>query len=77
MTGTAKYRIPDRLTATTLEEIKNVNHLSLSRQLMDFHLYAQQNGLKMIIYTNARTFTTPLQELINQGSIIIKPIIFR
>jgi hypothetical protein len=37
LTGTAKYRIPDQLTSTTLGEVKNVSHLSLTRQLTDFH----------------------------------------
>ena len=32
LTGTAKYRIPDQLTSTTLGEVKNVSHLSLTRQ---------------------------------------------
>ena len=75
LTGTAKYRIPDRLTATTLEEVKNVTQLSFTRQLQDFHLYSQQNGLQMIIHTRATTtFSGPLQGLINNGSIVTRAI---
>ena len=78
LTGTAKYRIPDQLTSTTLGEVKNVSHLSLTRQLTDFHLYSQQNGLQFILHTRpTTTFSGPLQNLINNGSIIVKPIPFR
>ena len=75
LTGTAKYRIPDRLTSTTLEEVKNVQSLSFTRQLQDFHLYSQQNSLQMILHTRPETtFSAPLQTLINNGSIINKTI---
>jgi len=75
LTGTAKYRIPDKLTSTTLTEVKNVNSLSLTRQLRDFHMYSTQNGLQFHLYTRpTTTFSGPLQNLINQGSIIVKPI---
>jgi hypothetical protein len=78
LTGTAKYRIPDQLTSTTLGEVKNVSHLSLTRQLTDFHLFSQQTGRQFILYTRPNTnFSRPLQNLINNGSIITKPIPFR
>ena len=78
LTGTAKYRIPDQLTSTTLGEVKNVGHQSLTRQLMDFHLYSQQTGRQFILYTRPNTtFSGPLQNLINNRSIITKPIPFR
>jgi len=75
LTGTAKYRIPDQLTSTTLGEVKNVSHLSLTRQLTDFHLYSQQNGLQFILHTRpTTTFSKPLQQLINNGTIIHNPV---
>jgi RHS repeat-associated protein len=78
LTGTAKYRIPDQLTSTTLGEVKNVSHLSLTRQLTDFHLFSQQTGRQFILYKRPNTtFSGPLQNLINNGSIITKPIPFR
>jgi hypothetical protein len=40
LTGTAKYRIPDKLTPASLEEVKNVKTLSLTNQIKDFHLYS-------------------------------------
>jgi hypothetical protein len=78
LTGTANYRIPDMLTRTTIEEVKNVGHQSLTRQLMDFHLYSQKNGLNFSLHTRPNTtFSVPLQNMINNGSVIIKPIPFR
>lgn len=78
LTGTAKYRIPDQLTSTTLGEVKNVSHLSLTRQLTDFHMFSQQTGRQFILYTRPNTtFSGPLQNLINNGSIITKPIPFK
>jgi len=78
LTGTAKYRIPDQLTSTTLVEVKNVGHLSLTRQLTDFHLFSQQTGRQFLLYTRTNTtFSGPLQNLINNESIITKPIPFR
>jgi hypothetical protein len=71
LTGTAEYRIPDQLTSTTLVEVKNVSHQTLTKQLMDFHLYSQQTGRQFILYTRPNTtFSGPLQNLINNGSIL-------
>ncbi len=75
LTGTAKYRIPDGLSRTTLTEVKNVKSLSLTRQLKDFHLYSTQRGLQFNLYTRPNTtFSAPLQNLINQGSINVYTI---
>ncbi|TRW23602.1 type IV secretion protein Rhs [Flavobacterium zepuense] len=75
LTGTAKYRIPDILTKSTLEEIKNVSHQSLTKQLVDFHLYSQEKNIQMILWTRANTtFSGPLQVLIDQGTIVNKII---
>ncbi len=75
LTGTAKYRIPDKLTSTTLTEVKNVKSLSLTRQLKDFNIYSMQNGLQFQLYTRpTTTFSAPLKSLIDQGSIIVKTI---
>lgn len=75
LTGTAKYRIPDQLTSTTLGEVKSVSHLCLTRQVTDFHMFSQQTGRQFILYTRPNTtFSGPLQNLINNGSIITKPI---
>jgi RHS repeat-associated protein len=77
LTGTAKYRIPDIFTPSTLGEVKNVNYLSLTRQLNDFHLYSNQTGRQFMLYTRpTTTFSMPLQNLINSGNIIVKPIIY-
>ncbi|MCB9082408.1 MAG: hypothetical protein H6555_11935 [Lewinellaceae bacterium] len=66
-----RTRIPDALTRTTLTEVKNVKSLSFTRQLRDFHTYSQQNGLDFILYTRPNTtLSRPLQQAINNGSII-------
>lgn len=75
LTGTANYRIPDILTSTTLQEVKNVKSLSFTSQLKDFYMYSQQNGLQMILHTRQSTvLSAPLQKLINEGQIIQKTI---
>ncbi len=75
LTGTAKYRIPDGLSSTTLTEVKNVSSLSYTRQLWDFHMFSQQTGRQFMLYTRpTTTFSGPLQGLINQGQIIVRPI---
>ena len=75
LTSTAKYRIPDKLTSTTLTEVKNVNHLSLTRQIKDFHMYSTQFDLQFHLYTRpTTTFSPALQNLIDEGSILPKPI---
>lgn len=66
-----RTKIPDALTRTTLTEVKNVKSLSFTRQLRDFHTYSQQNGLDFILYTRPNTtLSGPLQQAINNGSII-------
>ena len=73
LTGTAKYRIPDIITGTTIEEVKNVKSLSFTRQLKDFHLYSKENGLQMIIHTRSNTVLSgPLRNAVNSGQIIQK-----
>lgn len=75
LTGTATYRIPDRLTALTLEEVKNVQRLGLTNQIKDFNLFSQQTGRQFIIYTRSNTtYTAPMQNLINQGQVVLKNI---
>lgn len=66
-----RTRFPDRLTKSTLEEIKNVKHLSFTSQLKDFYDYAAKNKLKMIIYTRSNTtFSKPLQQMFDSNKII-------
>lgn len=54
-----------------LEEVKNVNYQSFTRQLRDYSQYVQQNGFDMILHTRSSTIISgPLQQAINQGLII-------
>jgi len=68
-----RIRIPDNLTRTALEEVKNVKYQSLTGQLKDFYNYSQSNGLQMILHTRSTTvISKPLQALIDNGSITHK-----
>ena len=70
-----RTRIPDRLTREVLEEVKNVKYQSLTSQLRDFLQYSQDNELDMILHTRSNTIiSAPLQQLIDNGSIIQKTI---
>jgi hypothetical protein len=46
LTNSAKYRIPDQLIPkeNLISEVKNVGYQSLTSQLQDYSLYAQQKG---------------------------------
>ncbi|AXT61814.1 hypothetical protein D1816_16110 [Aquimarina sp. AD10] len=75
LTETAQYRIPDKLNNFSLHEVKNVKHLSLTRQLKDFHLFSEQTGKSFILHTRpTTTFSTPLKRLIENGYIIRRNI---
>ena len=66
-----RTRFPDRISNGLLEESKNVKHLNLTSQLRDYLTYSQSNGLKLILHTRHNTtFSKPLQQLINNGTII-------
>jgi hypothetical protein len=75
LTGMAKYRIPDKLTASTLTEVKNVSRLSYTRQLRDFNLYSQKYSLEFELFTRPNTkLSGPLLNQIRKGNIILKTI---
>jgi RHS repeat-associated protein len=68
-----RTRFPDRLDLLSgvLEESKNVKHLNFTGQLRDYLNYSQSNGIQMILHTRPNTtFSKPLQQLINNGTII-------
>ena len=68
--GTAAYRIPDELNASTLGEVKNVARQSYTYQLRDFQAYAQSTGRTFNLYVRrSTTFSGPLQEEIDAGRI--------
>ncbi len=70
-----RIRIPDRLSPGLLEEVKNVKHLSFTRQLRDFADFAKINKLDFIIHTRSTTtFSGPLQNAFNNGTIIHRTI---
>lgn len=68
-------RIPDGLTNTVLTEVKNVQSLSLTRQLRDFLDFAQKTGRRFDLYVRAETrLSGPLQDAIEQGKIYLRLI---
>jgi RHS repeat-associated protein len=70
LTGTATRRFPDEITETTMTEIKNVAHLNRTNQIMDMHLWAEQEGLQFTIVTRPNTtFSAPMQEMFDSGLI--------
>ena len=75
-TGTARYRIPDGLSNSTLSEVKNYSGtLSYTNQLKDFVSYAQSQvpPLQIHLHTNAK-LTGPLQQLVDSGIIQVFPL---
>jgi RHS repeat-associated protein len=75
LTGTAKYRIPDGLSPTTLTEVKNVSRLNYTRQLRDFNLHSQKYDLKFELFTRPNTrLSGPLMDQISNGNIILRTI---
>lgn len=70
MTGSAAFRVPDAITATTVTEVKNVSSLSLTSQIEDFLLYSQREGLtfNLIVRSNT-TLSGPLQTLVDSGQV--------
>jgi hypothetical protein len=57
LTSTANCRIPDALDNVNLvlTEVKNVSRLSYTKQLQDFHLWAQQRGYTLELYVRKST----------------------
>ena len=75
LSGTAKYRIPDGLSSTTLSEVKNVRRLSYTSQLRDFSAFAKEANLSFDLYVRPDTrMTIPLQEAIGRGDINLRTI---
>ncbi len=73
LTGTAKYRVPDGLTNTTLSEVKNVSKQSLTNQIRDYLQYSQQQGLNFELHVRPSTqLTKPLQQQVTLGNITLK-----
>jgi plasmid maintenance system antidote protein VapI len=74
LTDTAAYRIPDVLdhSAQMIGEVKNVGKLSLTSQLKDFSLYAQQRGYQFQLFVSPTTVLSgPLQGEVANGNIIL------
>ncbi|HJL11558.1 MAG TPA: putative toxin [Polyangiaceae bacterium LLY-WYZ-15_(1-7)] len=70
-----RYRIPDGMDPSWLNEVKNVKRLSNTRQLRDFLDFAQQTGRKFRLFVRQNTrLSGPLEELVQAGVIILEYI---
>lgn len=70
-----RTRYPDGLTDEMLRETKNVKYQTCTRQLRDYLQYAEENDLVFELWVRKSTkISGPLQELIDNGSIILKYI---
>ena len=65
-TGTAAYRVPDRLTADVMTEVKNVRRLGFTSQVQDFNYYAVRTGRRfdLVVRQNTR-LTRELDDIVN------------
>ena len=64
------YRTPDGMTATTLNEVKNVGNQSFTKQLRDYLDYAQDKGLRFDLYVRPNTtLSGPLEQARASGFI--------
>jgi hypothetical protein len=69
-------RVPDKLTATALIEVKNVKKLSYTKQLRDFTTFARDEQLDFILVTRPGTkLSGPLKTAIANGDIIHRPML--
>lgn len=74
LTGTATYRVPDILTDSFVGEVKNYSHLvRLTNQIRDEMLYAEQEGLKFYLFTDA-PLAPSLEKLHDNKFFFVKPI---
>jgi hypothetical protein len=72
-TNSAAYRIPDKLDAKNLTEVKNVKSLSNTKQLQDFLAYAQQTKRTFTLVVRSNTvLTKELDGLVKAGKIVLK-----
>nr|CUV14735.1 putative rhs-related protein [Ralstonia solanacearum] len=77
LTINGRTRIPDGLIPeVSLSEVKNVSRQSATQQVRDYLEYAEENGLRLDLYTRTDTrLSGPLQQMINDGRINLLPIL--
>lgn len=75
LTGTAKFRVPDALSTTTLTEVKNVRSLSRTAQIRDFSAFARQEGLTFELFVRSDTrLSGPLLQSIQSEGIVLRTL---
>lgn len=76
-TGTARFRVPDELTPTTLREVKNVQRLQTGgragNQLRDFSAFGRQTGRQCVLCVRQGTQISPQsQQVLNDLGFIVR-----
>jgi hypothetical protein len=78
--GSASYRVPDRLTQLSIEEIKNRLKLSNTAQLRDYFEYANQTGRTFKLWLRGGAngpqtkLSSELLDLLKTGKIQVEAI---
>jgi hypothetical protein len=71
--ASGNMRIPDGLTRTLLQEVKNVKSLSLTSQLKDYMQFAKSTERTMGLFVRPNTYMSgPLQNAIKQYGVVVK-----
>jgi len=75
-TKTAKFRIPDELTDTTLREVKNVAKLDRLSQLKDYAAFAKETGREFVLDVRKNTVFTPrVEKFIKDNNVTVRRIL--
>jgi RHS repeat-associated protein len=75
MSGTAKYRIPDELTATSLTEVKNVARQGMTSQIVDFLAYSENTGRNFTLVVRPSTvLSSAVQDAVKAGRITLETL---
>ena len=75
-TGSANYRIPDGVTSSAVNEVKNVSYLRLTNQLKDFMHYAEETGKSFNLYVRENTqLSSALQGVVDEGKAVLHRVL--
>ena len=70
VTGYAKFRVPDRVTELTIEEVKNVLRVSRTRQIDDYLQYCKQTGRTLVLWVRPTTkVAKTLKRYMSEGTL--------
>ncbi len=76
LTGTAGYRVPDKVTELTIEEVKNVLKLYKNNQLRDYLAYAQRTNRTFVLWVRQTTkLSKELNRYVADGTIKLERVL--